>query len=135
MNKEIVDATKTENLTYLEALQALKEGKEVEYYTTYKVWYDLVGVESISILLDEDVTFRIKTNKREVIVNGKKFYAENSKLDYRKEYFVPDMIIEDLFRTVSWTDSKFDNRALNRGIVFLNKEDAIGYAKAVLGLG
>ena len=134
MNKEIVDVPKTQNLTCLEALQALKEGKEVEFSVGCKIWNKLSAYEHISRLLDDDINFRIKPNKREVVVNGKTFYAENYKLGYSKEYFVPDVIIKELFQAVYWTGSEFDIRALNRGIVFLNKEDAIGYAKAVLGL-
>ena len=140
MNKEIVDVTKKENLTYLEALHALKRGEKIELSLKGKFWHDLESDERIETLLDDDYKFRVKQNKQEeqlkkqVVVNGKKFYAEVNKLQFEQEYYVPSLTSEEYYEDMCWNNDDWDKRYLELGIVFLNKEDAIGYAKACLGL-
>ena len=120
-------------MNYLEALEALKNGKDVEYFTGGE-WWSLTGLHILYVLLGEDAKFRLKPSKRAVTVNGKTFYSEVDKPEHSSIYYIPDISSEDMYFRAKWINDNFDNRCLERGIVFLNKEDAAGYAKAVLGI-
>lgn len=55
-------------------------------------------------------------------------------LAHDTEYYVP-LLTEDNFCGIHrWFNDVFDERALQRGLVFLNKEDAVANAKALLGI-
>lgn len=120
-------------MNYLEALEALKKGKDVEYFMENK-WWSLTGLHILHVLLGEDAKFRLKPSKRAVIVNGKTFYPEVNKLEHGQMFYIPSLCFEAMYENVIWDGAKYDNRCLERGIVFLKEEDAIGYAKATLGI-
>lgn len=120
-------------MNYLEALEALKNGKDVEYFMGGE-WWSLTGLHILYVLLGDDAKFRLKQNKRAVTVNGKVFYSEVSKPEHGSMYSIPDISSEYMYFQTVWKNDSIGNRCLERGIVFLNKEDAAGYAKAVLGI-
>lgn len=54
---------------------------------------------------------------------------------YGQEYYVPDLVFEDMYDIYEWRNSDIiDNRLLNRGLIHLTKENAIAHAKALLAL-
>lgn len=49
-------------------------------------------------------------------------------------YFNSDILSEEFYDSFAWRDDGYDKLNLARGLVFLNKEDAIANAKAMLGI-
>ena len=53
---------------------------------------------------------------------------------YETEYYVPFPTSLYFYDERHWYDDTFDERVLERGLVFLNQEDAIATAEAMLGI-
>lgn len=69
------------------------------------------------------------------IINGFEVPApETIKPDNGIEIYLPSPIAEYLYRIDFWDSHYTDKIRLERGLVFLNKEDAIANAKALLGI-
>lgn len=69
------------------------------------------------------------------IINGFEVPApETTKPDYGMKYFSPSVSYMDMAVDHQWHNDDFDTRTLKRGLVFLNKADAIANAKAMLGI-
>lgn len=49
-------------------------------------------------------------------------------------YYTAEASDEEFYLHFRWDDDSFDNRVLKRGLVFLNKEDAVANAKAMVGI-
>jgi hypothetical protein len=49
-------------------------------------------------------------------------------------YYIPDIGTPDLFFSAAWTNDKYDDLRMSRGIVFKTKEEAIAIAKEILGI-
>lgn len=50
------------------------------------------------------------------------------------DYYLASTVYECFYRSEIWTGNYYDDLWLERGLVFLNKEDAIANAKAMLGI-
>lgn len=69
------------------------------------------------------------------IINGFEVQApETQEPEYKSDYYVAATANIDFYSEQSWTQHDVDKRWLERGLVFLNKEDAIANAKAMLGI-
>lgn len=69
------------------------------------------------------------------IINGFEVPApETTKPERNAIYFATDVNHADMAGCREWDNDAFDTRMLERGLVFLTKEDAIANAKAMLGI-
>lgn len=70
------------------------------------------------------------------MVNGFEVPAPETKaLNDHVAYYIPSVFSEEYCVGITWGDYELsDKRALSRDLVFLNKEDAIANAKAMLGI-
>lgn len=59
---------------------------------------------------------------------------ETKDLEMGSTYFVPHLLSDNYFERLSWDGDDIDMLSLERGVVFLNKEDAIATTKAMLGI-
>lgn len=77
--------------------------------------------------------YEIKYPKKMIIVNGIEVPApEEKKPENRSEYFIPGWQNEINFNIWYWDNDELDNDRFEKGIVYLNKQDAIARAKAML---
>jgi len=76
-------------------------------------------------------TYRKK--KRKITINGVEINApEVEKPHDGATYYVPSLSVIDKYETLHWKNDSYDYRVFNRGLVFLNKEDAIAMTEASL---
>ena len=69
------------------------------------------------------------------IINGFEVPSpETTELELGCTYFAPHLQADCYFARFFWDGDARDMRSLKRGVVFLNKEDAIANAKAMLGI-
>lgn len=69
------------------------------------------------------------------IINGFEVPApEINELECDTDFYLASPITEQLYMGIIWVGNRTDKFMLNRGLVFLNKEDAIATAKAMLGI-
>lgn len=82
-----------------------------------------------SILADLGVTITKK-----LIINGIECTQPQRKpLERGEEYFIADPTIADMYHgAFNWDDEPQERKWLERGLVYLNKEDAIKVATALL---
>ena len=82
-----------------------------------------------SMLADLGVTITKK-----LIINGVECTQPQRKpLEYGEQYFIADPTSACMyFGALNWDDNNSDNMWLERGLVYLNKEDAIKVATALL---
>lgn len=79
----------------------------------------------------DNMEFRILP--RTIRVNGVEVPApERVAPAYGITYYIPDPTLEDYYCESAWVDGLADIRELERGLVYLTKEDAISRAKAML---
>lgn len=77
--------------------------------------------------------YKIRYPKKTITVNGVEVPAPEKKgLKFNTPYFVSSVEDDTYFVEYVWDDSFFDNIHLNRGLIYLNKEDAISRATAML---
>lgn len=70
------------------------------------------------------------------MVNGFEVPApETEEPAYGCKYFTPDILCDVLLYDVNrWDGHSYDMRMLEHGLVFLNSDDAVANAKAMLGI-
>lgn len=123
---------------FKEALIAHLQGETVEVMGIDGVWKPfmvivgdtrLVHVDSLSFCAG--CSFRLAP--RTIRVNGVEVPApERVAPAYGITYYIPDPTLEDYYCESAWVDGLADIRELERGLVYLTKEDAISRAKAML---
>lgn len=123
---------------FKEALIAHLQGEKVEVMGIDGVWKPfmmivgdtrLIHVDSLSFCAG--CSFRLAP--RTIRVNGVEVPAPESKApSYDSEYFVADPTATEFTWCYSWEDAESDCMFLERGLVYLRKEDAIARAKAML---
>lgn len=80
---------------------------------------------------DYDLFMKPKTR----VINGFDVpVPESEPLEEGDEYYMPSIQGEYFYRDDIWLGYRFNKRHLKRGLVFLNREDAIANAKAMLGI-
>jgi hypothetical protein len=109
-------------------LVGIKEG-----YSYYLTWTEDGGYDIDGDISDLDIV-GMWTEPR--IINGFEVPApESVELEDGAAYYIPSVSNKEFYGYSEWIDPlKFDLRSLKRGLVFLNKEDAIANAKAMLGI-
>ena len=121
-------------LTLAEVVQAIQDGKKVEYRYPNDTWRELKW-ENVSLgkLLNSDLQFRLA---QEMVVVGDVSFpkAESEPLKDDDEYWVADPTC--IYYTLSgrWSGDKWDKWALRRGLLHNSKENAVAHAKALIKL-
>lgn len=125
------------NLTPQEALQAIADGKKLEYkWSSAGDWRHFNrfnnGV-SIEAILRSNCIFRLS---REMITIGDVSFPKpvSKALEEGQKYFIPDLTVTRLYYTSQWCDTDLDNLRLKRGIIHLSEEDAVAHSKALIKL-
>lgn len=128
-------------MNFKEALIAHLQGEKVEVKTIgfHEPWeplFNRISNFTIRDVLSDNCgmgcEFRLAL--RTIFVNGVEVPAPESVApECGSEYFLPSYGYSDcLHDDLAWTGHEFDFRSLERGLVYLNKEDAIARAKAML---
>lgn len=134
----------SELLTPHEALQALIDGKDVEYRQVDRIgsakWEDLNDSESIYALTDtEKYELRLKPKPQEMVTIGDTSFPKPC-MDELKDgqiYYIADLGDLRLYSEFTYNGDygdSVDRRLLKRGLVHLTKENAIAHAKALIKL-
>lgn len=124
-------------LTPQEALQAIIDGKSLEYkwcgtgdWRHFNRFNNGVSIEAI---LRSSCIFRLL--REMVIVGGVSFPKPVSKaLEEGQGYYLPDLTVTRLYYISQWHDTEVDKLRLKRGLVHLTEENAIAHAKALIKL-
>ena len=122
---------------YSTILKAVAEGKTVQWLEANadpdipSVWTDITSEEVLAVIIAETYTpeeMRVKPDT--VVINGHEVMAPvREPLSYGDRYYrisyskTPVKFI--------WTNSATDYNFLDMGVVFLSKEDAAAYVKAL----
>lgn len=130
----------TNLLTPQETLQALIDGKDVEYrfyddeVATDNEWeYFYMGSTPVSWLLDGDHQFRLA---QETIKIGDVSFPKpyQGEMEYDQFYYYPTIDFKSLYDSTTWTGTPTDHMLMGRNLVHLTKENAIVHAKALIKL-
>lgn len=121
-------------LTPQEALQAILDGKKVEYRHPHLDWTILKPTRfKLSKLLESEYQFRLAQEM--VSVGDVSFIKPASEpLKDTEQYWVADPTDVDYTTPFSWIGDNFDKLALSRGLAHSSKENAIAHAKALIKL-
>lgn len=123
-------------MNFKEALIAHLNGAGVECKATDSKWSDFVGCFGhISMDKLRDLTYvgwEFRLTPRTITVNGVEVPAPEKKI-LRDEvtYFIPSVGNDDLFSEKCNYNPDLTKLHIERGLVYLNKEDAIARAKAM----
>jgi hypothetical protein len=104
--------------------------------TSWTVHGEKTFANSLSIAIQRgyDIVGMYPTSKTRII-NGFEVPApHHEELKVGDWYFRPILIYDEFCEEERWSVGSYDLRLLERGLVFLNKEDAIANAKAMLGI-
>lgn len=126
-------------MNFKEALIAHLKGERVEVMGIDGVWKPFMMIVGDARLVHVDApsfcagcSFRLAP-RRTIRVNGVEVPApEMVAPSYDSEYFVADPTATEFTWRFSWQDAESDCMFLERGLVYLRKEDAIDRAKAML---
>ncbi|WFF39250.1 hypothetical protein LU290_03240 [Moraxella nasibovis] len=126
------------NLTPQEALQALADGKNLEYrwynQSDWRPFYSLSNGVSVEAILRGHFVFR--PVQEMITVGDVSFPKPVSEPPKRgSEYYMPAVGRDVFYIPVSWDDDQVDRFRLKRGLIHLSKENAIAHAKALIKLG
>lgn len=123
------------NLTPTEVVQAVIDGKEIEFKSNTGTAWVLFDPNEyvITALIDGKYQFRII---QEVITIGDVSFPKPQTEYLLKDetYYMPDITKSDLYRWEYWEFDGHDKQALKNGMVHLTKENAIAHAKALIKL-
>lgn len=121
-------------LTPEEVLQAIKDGKKVEYlYGKEDEWYELKDFDfTVENLLDSYYSFRLA---QEMITIGDVSFPKplTDKPSINTKYYYPSSYFH-LFDNGFWNNTELDCHRLKLGMLHLTKENAIAHAKALIKL-
>lgn len=119
---------------YADILQYLIDGGDVfgiQIQYKDRAWVSCgPAARNFLIIGAEDYKFRIKP--KTVMFNGVELPMwETTALKYNEKYYVPEVRSNDFVNHTRWFNDELDTKRLNRGLVFLNQEDAIAWGKAM----
>lgn len=130
----------TNLLTPQEVLQALIDGKDIQYrfyddeVATDNEWeYFYMGSTPVSWLLDGDHQFRLA---QEMIKIGDVSFPKpyQGEIQIGQHYYIPKLIKESGYEPLIWEDIVFDKMCMANNMLHLTKENAIAHAKALIKL-
>ena len=119
---------------YAQVLRWIADCERIQFKYHANGWCD----ESYSDVLGKVVAGTVEPERfriapRTIIVNGVEVPApEAAYPEDGVDFYVPDLAEADLFSEGNWDEAEWDLNALDRGLVYLRKEDAIARAKAML---
>lgn len=121
-------------LTSTEVVQAIQDGKKVEYRHPHLDWTILKPTKfKLSKLLESEYQFRLAQEM--VSIGDVSFIKPASEpLKDAEQYWVADPTDADYTTSFTWIGDNFDKLALSRGLVHRSKENAIAHAKALIKL-
>lgn len=125
-------------MTFKEALIAHLQSEKVEMQTEPgNAWMDFgYGASHVTIREINEFSlagFKYRLAPRTILVNGVAVPApEKDAPADDAEYFVPQFLDIDAYEAFYWAQDELDERLLERGLVYLDKESAIARAKAML---
>lgn len=106
-----------------EFLEAFSKGEKLECYFSDGIWKD-----TDSPTFRDEFKYRVK--QIETINNTECPMPENQSLKLSQTYYCEDPASIDLYIKCFWQNTKMDYVLLNRGLIHLNKENAIKCCKA-----
>lgn len=124
-------------LTPQEALQAIADGKKLEYkWHTDDKWYmfyPLINGVYLENVMKGNSVFRLA---QEMITIGDVSFPkpETKAPKEGQNYFMPDPTTTKLYFRSRWDNDECDEQRLERGLVHLTEENAIAHAKALIKL-
>lgn len=127
----------TNLLTPQETLQALIDGKDVEYRNCMGEWCDLnLNTSCVRLLVNKSAQFRIKSKKQEILTVGGVSFPKpyQGEMEYDQFYYYPTIDFKSLFDRNVWENDTADLSLMKKGLVHLTKENAIAHAKALIKL-
>lgn len=119
---------------YAEILQYLIDGGdicdiEVKYENAF--WCTCSIADRYALLIGTK-GYKFRTKPKTVIFNGIELpMYETKNLEVGTCYYIPVPIAEEFASTQRWFNDELDARRLERGLVFLKKDDAIAWGKAM----
>lgn len=124
-------------MTGREVLRAIADGASAEDFewSDGPAWGSVENTWAIHDFTQERTTFR--RTPRTINIRGFDVPAPEPAdrlIPKGVTYFVPTPGQEYWHKGLSWSGDDFDHRALQRGLVYLNREDAIRVAKAMCGI-
>lgn len=119
---------------YAQVLRWIADGERIQH----KHCRGWMGCDNQRLLVlissgaaDNPASYRLAP--RTIRVNGVEVPAPESVAPEKGiTYYVPDPSADAFCYKATWEDQSLDNNWLSRGLVYLNKEDAIARAKAML---
>lgn len=125
-------------MNFKEAISAYLDGNNVLACRKQGEWVDFgedfgeLKVASLHRFVDYDA-YKFKLAPRSITVDGVKVPAPESVApEVDATYIVPECTAADLWVGYRWTNHPLNHDHLQRGLVYLNKKDAIARAKAML---
>lgn len=124
-------------MNFKEALIAYFQGEKVEVNYNNQGWscfskeFSAIPLDALKPFYDAS-GYEFRLEPRTITVNGVEVPAPEKVAPENGYYYLPLPSKENRYTTEYWDGSEFDVRVLVEGLVYLNKEDAIARAKAML---
>lgn len=123
----------TKEHKYAKVLRWIADGEQVQIYGNHGLWVDRYPEQVLCAICDGTHPDRFRIKPRTILVNGVEVPApETEAPKISSSYFLADPSYSHFTACYQWGAEKSDFMALERGLVYLNKEDAIARAKAML---
>lgn len=115
---------------YAQVLRWLADGEKIQ--ADVNGWTTLNEISVLRLILTGTHNkFRLAPHT--ICVNGVEVPApEKVAPEKGSTYYIPDVGVDTFYYKHKWLNDRFDLKNLERGLVYLNKEDAIARAKAML---
>lgn len=122
--------------TWKEVVQAILDGKEVEFFGTCGVWVEFHHLPSVPIKelsLEPNVRCRIKP--RTIMIGDMEVpepVRDAGELEIDEKYFISLIGSGDFCSFYHWNGDEFDLRMLRRGLIHKTEEAATLHSKALI---
>lgn len=119
---------------YAQVLRWIADGETVQFNPSQGGWEDQPWQMTLEeVVSGEYSPKRYRVKPRTIFVNGVEVPAPESVApSHLAEYFTASPTNEHLTSGSSWYGTQLEFKWLERGLVYLNKEDAIARSKAML---
>lgn len=122
----------------LDAMRAWLDGEMLEYrpVDSNLKWHKVKSAsecQGLPFLFDDTDEYRIKP--RTIRIGEYELTAgEVSPLEFREDYYMPDLIREGMVQRFRWSCSEFDKQVLERGLVHRSMANAKIHAAALISI-
>lgn len=131
---------KTEH-KYAQVLRWIADGESVEWRFDNSEWEPLMNANitthTLGLFLKDqwDGGYEFRLKPRTVTVNGREIAAGAKKPPRSKTTcYLPQLYLDGLVSSFTWSGSISNISAMKKGLVHLDRENAIAHAKAMLGI-